>query len=66
MKVKELIEKLNAMPEDLDVVLCNLNDDGDGDGNLPLPEIKSVEVVDAYNTEMMTEEVPCVFITFEG
>ena len=66
MKVKELIEKLKEMPEELDVLLCDLNYDGDGDGNLPLPEIKSVDLENAYNTEKMTKPVKVVFITFEG
>lgn len=67
MTVKELIEKLNAMPQDLPVVLCDLNDDGDGEGNVYLPEIHNVEQMDAVNTEThMGPGVDCVFINFKG
>jgi hypothetical protein len=45
MKVKELIEKLKELPEDWPVVLCDLNNDGDGDGNVFFPEIHSVETM---------------------
>lgn len=63
MKVKELIEQLQTMPEDVPVVLCNLNNDGDGDGIVTLPEIKSIDLDDAINDGVHTD---CVFINFEG
>ena len=63
MKVKELIEKLKEMSEELPVVLCDLNYDGDGDGEVMLPEVKSVELDFASNDGAIAE---CVFINFNG
>jgi len=47
MKVKELIEKLREMPEEMPVVLCNLENDGDGDGVVCMAEIENVEIMKA-------------------
>ena len=66
MTVKELIKALRGMPGDLPVVLCDLNNDGDGDGMLPLPEVMGVELMTAENSEKGNKEEDCVFITFEG
>lgn len=63
MIVKDLIEKLNTMPQDLPVVLCDLNYDGDGDGEVRLPEIKSIDGDTAITLDGLTD---CVFINFEG
>ena len=63
MKVKELIEKLKEMPEELDVLLCDLNYDGDGDGEVMLPGIKSIDVDFASNDDELIE---CVFVNFNG
>lgn len=66
MTVKELIKALRGMPGDLPVVLCDLNDDGDGDGDVFLPEITGVELMTAENSEKGNKEEDCVFINFEG
>lgn len=66
MTVKELIKALRGMPGDLPVVLCDLNDDGDGDGMKPLPEITGMELLTAENSEKGNKEEDCVFINFEG
>jgi hypothetical protein len=63
MKVKELIEKLKELPEELPVVLCNLNYDGDGDGEVVLPEIRSIELI-PMDAEVGPSE-DCVSINFE-
>ena len=63
MNVKELIEQLKAFPEDVPVVLCDLNYDGDGDGEVRLPEIKSIDGDTAITLDGLTD---CVFINFEG
>ena len=43
MIVSELIKKLQALPQDKQVVLCDLQNDGDGDGMANLYEIVSVD-----------------------
>ena len=43
MIVSELITKLQALPQEKNVVLCDLQNDGDGDGLANLYEIVSVE-----------------------
>lgn len=43
MIVSELIEKLKTLPQDKQVVLCDLQNDGDGDGMANLYEIVSVD-----------------------
>ena len=63
MKVKELIQELAGLPAEMPVVLCNLNDDGDGDGVLYLREIKSV---DKGTARRQNKSVECAFINFEG
>ena len=66
MTVKELIKALRGMPGDLPVVLCDLNNDGDDDGDVFLPEITGVELMTAENSEKGNKEEDCVFINFEG
>ena len=66
MTVKELIKALRGMPGDLSVVLCDLNNDGDGNGMLALPEIIGVDLMTAENSEKGNKEEDCVFINFEG
>jgi hypothetical protein len=63
MKVKELIEKLKELPEEMPVVLCDLDYDGDGDGEVGMPEIKSIDVDTAITSG---EPIECVLITFES
>lgn len=43
MIVSELINKLQQLPQDKQVVLCDLQNDGDGDGLANLYEIVSVD-----------------------
>ncbi len=43
MIVKELIEQLSHFNSDLPVVICDLRDDGNGDGAQYLPEINNIE-----------------------
>ena len=61
MKVKELIEKLNTMPREISIVLCNLN--YDSDGVVPMPDIHSVEFIPSDKEVGPVEN--CVFINFE-
>ena len=61
MLVSELIEQLKAMPQDKPIVLCNLEDDGDGDGLANLHEIVSVEEETALQKGKKTD---VVFITY--
>ena len=51
MNVSELIKVLSDLDPDRPVVLCNLEDDGDGDGNALLHQIVSVEPETAINND---------------
>ena len=62
MKAKELREKLETMPEELEVVLCDLQDDGDGDGVIGLISIHSVEVL--HQNKKLGPDEDCVVIYF--
>jgi hypothetical protein len=44
MTVKQLIEELKGLDDDLNVILLDLGNDGDGDGPAPLNEIIEVNV----------------------
>jgi hypothetical protein len=61
--VHELIEKLKELPQNLPVVLCNLEDDGDGDGLANLHEIVSAEVLSALSTSNSKKE-DVIIITY--
>lgn len=42
MIVKDLIKKLQQLPINHEILICNIEDDGDGDGMAPLFEIINV------------------------
>jgi hypothetical protein len=57
MLVSELIAKLQALPQEKNVVLCDLQNDGDGDGLANLYEIVSVEEETALQKGKKTDVV---------
>ena len=57
MIVSELIEKLQSLPQDKQVVLCDLQNDGDGDGMASLYEIVSVDKDSALQKGKKTDVV---------
>lgn len=57
MIVSELIEKLQQLPQSKNVVLCDLQNDGDGDGIANLYEIVSVEEETALKKGKKTDVV---------
>lgn len=57
MIVSELIAKLQALPQEKNVVLCDLQNDGDGDGLANLYEIVSVEEETALQKGKKTDVV---------
>ena len=57
MIVSELIEKLQQLPQGKNVVLCDLQNDGAGDGLANLYEIVSVEEETALQKGKKTDVV---------
>jgi len=63
MTVKQLIEELKGLDENLNIVLLDLSNDGDGDGSVPLHEISEVNV---FSKMEDTTHINSVVLTFES
>jgi len=63
MTVKQLIEELKGLDENLNIVLLDLSNDGDGDGSVPLHEISDVNV---FSKMEDTTHINSVVLTFES
>ena len=68
--VKDLKDKLNEFADHLPVVLCDLQDDGNGEGHKFLETICSIEINKAIRhnkaiRQMDNDNVECLFINFK-
>ena len=63
MTVKQLRENLKDLDEDLNIVLLDLSNDGDGDGNVPLHQISEVNV---FSKMEQKTHINSVVLTFES
>lgn len=59
MNVEQLIKILEQYPKDLPVTICDISDDGDGDGYAPLRDIIEVssEMVESTDDDKEHEVV---------